>query len=280
MSVYSSNYLIGQYENELAASNDPRATEHKTSLDQDAFLTILVTQLTNQDPMNPMEDTEMTAQLAEFSSLEQLTNINTNIKALGDENEYQQLLAATSFIGKTVKAQGYNLSKDEDSISTLHYGLGESVQNLTVNVYNQSGDLVRSVELGSKQSGAYEYQWDGKDAEGNEVPDGTYSVAMVAEDVNGEPVYIQTEVSGEVTGIVSENGQYYLRLGDGRYVNFANVTEVQKDDGTGSTGGGDDPDDGDGSEEAPDEANTQPGEVLEGTGSNVLNSTRNANFLL
>lgn len=281
MSIYSSSHLIGQYEDDMAASNNPATKEHKTTMDQDAFLTILVAQLTNQDPMNPMEDKEMTSQLAEFSSLEQLTNINTNIKAMGADDEYQQMLAATSFIGKSVKAQGYNLSKEGDAVSTLHYGLGETVNNLRMNIYDQSGDMVSSIDLGSKQAGSYQYTWDGRDANGKELPDGSYSVAMVAEDVNGEPVLVQTEVAGEVTGVVSENGEYYLRLADGRFVNFANVIEVVKGaqdsgDGSGDDSGDDptpepDPEENPDPEEIPDQPYMQGGQGLEFSTPNTVN---------
>mgnify|MGYP006293012853 CR=1 FL=1 len=234
------NSLLGRYEQELAASNTP--SEHKTSLDQDAFLTLLVAQLNNQDPLNPMDDKEMTGQLAEFSSLEQLTNINTNIQALGETQEQERMLSAVNYIGKSVMAKGYNVRKDGDTVSTVHYGLGETLSELRINVYDEDGDIVQSVLLGGKQPGVYTYQWDGKNYDGKEVPDGTYSVAMVAEDTNGEPVFVQTEVSGKVTGVVSEGGEQYLKLADGRYINFLNIKEVSQegsvDDATDTEGDG------------------------------------------
>ena len=221
--VDSTGYLLGQQEAALAASNVP---EHKDSMDQDDFLTILVAQLTHQDPLSPMEDTDMTSQLAEFSSLEQLTNINTNIQALGNSMEHTDLLSAVSFIGKEVKADGYNISIDEGNVSTIYYGFGEPVTGIMMNIYDGDGAIIRTVELGSKEAGTYQYEWDGKNDAGEDMPDGTYGVGILGEDVGGDPVMVQTEISGTVDAVVNENGSQYLRLKDGRFLNFLNVTEI------------------------------------------------------
>ncbi|MBG0791146.1 MAG: flagellar hook assembly protein FlgD [Desulfovibrionaceae bacterium] len=216
--------LLGQQEARLAASNTP--TEHKTSLDQDAFLTILVAQLTNQDPLNPMEDTEMTSQLAEFSSLEQLTNINAGISGLADSMAQTDMLSAVSFIGKEVKAEGYKISLSEGNASTIYYGFGETVSGIMMNIYDAEGAIVRTVELGSKEAGSYQYEWDGRDDAGNLLPDGQYGIGILGEDMEGGHVMVQTEISGVVDAVVNDGGTQYLRLKDGRYLSFLNVKEI------------------------------------------------------
>ncbi|KAB1438975.1 flagellar hook assembly protein FlgD [Pseudodesulfovibrio senegalensis] len=223
MAYSAAGYILGGHEQYLAESNAP---SQKKNMDQDSFLTLLVAQLTHQDPMNPMEDTDMTGQLAQFSSLEQLTSINDGIGNLATGQNRTDMLNAVSFIGKNVKAKGYNVAIDDGTVSTIHYGVGEAVAGVKVNIYDGDGAIVRTVEIGAKQPGTYEFEWDGRNDKGTQLPDGTYSVGILGEDLNGKPVMIQTEVSGEVSGIVQENGQSYLRLKDGRYINFANVTEV------------------------------------------------------
>ena len=215
---------LGKQEQRLAASNTP--TEHDTSLDQDAFLSILVAQLTHQDPLNPMEDTDMTSQLAQFSSLEQLTNINDGISTLNETMNQNDILTAVSFIGKEVKAEGYKVSLNEGNASTIYYGFGETVSGILMNIYDDEGAIVRTVELGSKEAGTYQYTWDGKDEDGNELPDGQYGVGILGIDLEGEYVMVQTEISGRVDGVVTENGTQYLRLEDGRFINMLNVKEV------------------------------------------------------
>lgn len=216
------------------------STEHKTSLDQDAFLKIMLAQLNHQDPNNPMDDKEMTAQLAQFSSLEQLTNINSGIKSLVAAQAKDTLTNAVNYIGKSVKSSGYNIAKEGDTISTVYYSLGESVTDMNVNIYGSDGTLIRSDKLGAKGKGDFTYVWDGKDANGNKMADGTYGVAIVAEDAKGEPVLVQSKISGTVTGVQTVNGTTMLMLADGRTVAMSTVTEVVNtattDDSTTKTG--------------------------------------------
>jgi flagellar basal-body rod modification protein FlgD len=226
--VDTTGVYLGQQEERLAASNTP--TEHDTSLDQDAFLSILVAQLTHQDPLNPMEDTDMTSQLAQFSSLEQLTNINDGISTLNDTMSQDDILTAVSFIGKEVKAEGYKVSLNEGNASTIYYGFGETVSSIKMNIYDEEGAIVRTVELGSKEAGTYQYTWDGKDEDGNDLPDGQYGVGILGQDLDGDYVMVQTEISGTVDGVVTENGTQYLRLEDGRFINMLNVKEVVNPD--------------------------------------------------
>ncbi|QGY39082.1 flagellar hook assembly protein FlgD [Pseudodesulfovibrio cashew] len=221
--IDSTGSILGQQESRLAASNTP---EHKTSLDQDDFLTILVAQLTHQDPLSPMEDTEMTSQLAEFSSLEQLTNINENVKSLGDTMTKDDMLTAVSFIGKEVKAEGYKISINDGNVSSIYYGMGETVSAIMMNIYDSEGAIVRTVELGSKEAGSYQYEWDGKNEAGESLPDGQYGIGILGTDADGKAVMIQTEVSGTVDAVVNESGTQYLRLKDGRFLSFENITEV------------------------------------------------------
>lgn len=223
MGYVDTGYILGGQESRLAASNAPK---HDPNIDQQDFLTLLVAQLTHQDPMNPMEDTEMTGQLAQFSQLEQLTSINTGMDSLIATQTKNDLYDAVSFIGKDVRASGYNVSKKDGSVSKIFYGAGETVAKIKLNIYDKDGEIVRTEEMGGKKAGSYEYEWDGKNDAGKVMPDGVYSVGILAEDLNGEPVMMQTEVAGTVSSVVNDNGTIYMLLDDGRYINFANVKEV------------------------------------------------------
>jgi len=221
--IDNTGVILGAQESRLTASNTP---EHKSTMDQDAFMTILVAQLTHQDPLNPMEDTEMTSQLAEFSSLEQLTNINDGIASLGSSMEQSDMLSAVSFIGKEIKAEGYKISMDEGNASTIYYGFGEPVSQIMMNIYDSEGAIIRSVELGSKQAGNYQYEWDGQNEGGQDMPDGQYGVGILGTDAEGKHVMVQTEISGQVDAVVNEAGTQFLRLKDGRFISFMNVKEI------------------------------------------------------
>lgn len=216
--------IVGRAEHEFAAN--PTNKQRSKELDKDAFLKLLLTQLGQQDPLNPMEDKEFTAQLAEFSSLEQLTDINEGIGSLNEGNTRMEMLSAVSFIGKEVRAEGDTISKMGDSSSVVYYQLDEPVANAYVNVFDSWGNVVRTIESGPLQAGLYQFAWDGRDYTGNATPDGVYQVSISAEGAEGQPVLVNTEVSGKVAGVSTENGQHYLRLSDGRVVSFMDVQEV------------------------------------------------------
>lgn len=201
-------------------------TTHKTSLDQTDFMTILLAQLKYQDPNNPMDDTEMAAQLVQYSNLEALNKINTGVQSLVDSTSNDNILAGVNYIGKSIKSTGFNLTKDEGTVSTLYYSLGEAVTDVTANVYDKDGDLLRSEALGSKGIGDYSYVWDGKDYNGTAMTDGTYGVIIKANNAEGKNVLVQSQISGKVTGVKTVSGTVYLELADGRTVELANVTEV------------------------------------------------------
>lgn len=242
MGYVDTGHILGQHERYLAESNSPK---QEKSMGQDAFLKLLVAKLTHQDPMNPMEDEEMTGQLAEFASLEQLTSINKGIETLTVAQGRTDMLNAVSYIGRHVRASGYNISKGGTTISKIFYGTGEALGKVKINIYDKDGAIVRTEELEAKQPGSYEYQWDGKDDTGATLPDGTYSVGILGEDKDGKPVMVRTEMAGEVSGIVHENGQSFLRLKDGRYISFANITEVVNAGSGEEPNDPDDPDDPD-----------------------------------
>jgi flagellar basal-body rod modification protein FlgD len=222
MQVYNSP-LIGKAEKELYDTNKFTG---KSELDKEDFLTLLVAQLEHQDPMNPMDDKEFTAQLAEFSSLEQLTNISNGIDSMNSNDTRQDMVSAVSFIGKDVRAEGSSLSIHEGEASSLYYSLGQTAANVYINIYDPNGNLVRTASLGAKQAGEHEFHWNGLDWAGEALPDGVYSIGLAAEGKNGDPVMSYTEVSGQVAGVQTYAGQQYLRLIDGRVVSFQQVSEV------------------------------------------------------
>lgn len=220
--------LLGQYEKELEAANY-KATGSQSTLDKDAFLRLLVTQLEHQDPLNPMDDKEFIAQLAQFSSLEQMNNIAEGINNLVSLNKEDRMLGAVSFIGKEVLASGDSLSKEEESISKVYYSLDDVAKEVYVNVFDSFGNIVYSTSLGSRQPGEYEFIWNGKDFTGKEAANGVYGVTFAAEGVNGNPVLVDTEVSGKVSGVENTSTGTLLKLEDGRVVELTNIKEIVAD---------------------------------------------------
>ncbi|MFW6005566.1 MAG: flagellar hook assembly protein FlgD [Desulfonatronovibrionaceae bacterium] len=217
--------MIGQWDREREEEKIPSGENHG-ELGKMEFLELLMTQLENQDPLNPMDDKQFVAQLAQFSSLEQLTNISEGVTAMNQNNTQQDMVGAVGFIGKEIMAEGDEISKTEDGVSTMYYSLDDTAAKMYFNIFDGDGNMVRTVEMQARQAGEYEFKWDGKDYSGNLAPDGNYSVSIAAEGQNGEPVMVDSSVAGRVSGVQNVNGQPHLRLSDGRMINFNEVSEV------------------------------------------------------
>ena len=195
-------------------------------LDKDAFLKLLITQFQHQDPLNPMEDKEFIAQLAQFSALEQSMALNDSMGKLIVSTDYQTTISITSYIGKEVTGRGLGVSKKEGDISLIKYGAGEAVSDCYVNIVDAAGQVVSTVQLGARAAGIHEFNWDGKSSNGSDAADGVYTAAFSGKNEAGEPVFIDTSVSGRVTGTSFYNGEYFLRMSDGRSMSLGNVVEV------------------------------------------------------
>lgn len=189
------------------------------------FLLLLVTQLSNQDPLDPMDGQEFAAQLAQFSSLEQLIGIGDTLASNGELNG---LLAqsinsgvAAGLIGKEVEAEGNDLFVSDGEASGIRYELGDAAVNLVIEIKNEADQVVRTIDLGARTQGEHEFNWDGKDADGNSVANGRYSVNVKATDASGESVSATTFMQGvaeRVTfgpeGILIWIGQTSIPLGN------------------------------------------------------------------
>lgn len=236
MQVYDASNIIGKAEKDLY---DQERFTGSSELDKDDFLTLLVVQMQNQDPMNPMDDKQFTSELAQFSSLEQLTQINAGVTSLGETTAHQEMVNAASYIGKNIRAVGDNLSIHEDgTVSTMYYKLADNASDVYMNIFDANGNIVRTVNLGEQSSGEHEFQWDGQDWKGKDLPEGVYYVALAAESAEGDAILTQTEVSGEVVAVQYAGGYHYLRLSDGRVVAFQYVNEVVSADAGGAETGG------------------------------------------
>jgi len=220
----ASSDILGQAEKAFG-QKEPQ-TGDASKMGKHDFLKLLTTQLENQDPTDPMKDRKMVTQLAQFSELEEMTNVSQGMEKLNSSQNQARMVQAVDFLGKSVTAQGNNISKDENGASKLFYKLEDSAENLRINIFDNNDNIVNTVKLGSKQAGEYEFQWNGQNYKGQEAPDGQYSIGIEATDENGEQVSVNTDVSGTVTGVHNKQGNTLLTLEDGREVKLTDVKEV------------------------------------------------------
>jgi flagellar basal-body rod modification protein FlgD len=178
----------------------------KKTLDKDDFLFLLVTQLKSQDPLKPMDSTEFTAQLAQFNSLEQLRNINSSLETLQLYEASMNNAQAVSFIGKHVTVSGNGIEVASGNADPMPFTLAGDAQGVFLAVYDSEGNLVRTIEQSAMAAGEHSVQWDGKDSEGTQVPDGQYTFEVTAVDENDAAVSVSPFMVGRVTGVVFKNG--------------------------------------------------------------------------
>ncbi len=201
------------------------APKKGNQLGKDAFLKLLVTQMENQDPLNPIADTDFIAQLSQYSSLEQLINIAKGVEGLNKQAD-KNILNSASFIGKTVLAHGDSISKYGDTISRVGYTLKENCNKAVANIFDSNNNIIRSVELPAQQAGSYYFDWDGKNSQGQDMPSGVYKISIGATDKNDRPIMVDMQVAGIVNGVLTENGATMLKLADGRKIKADQVTEI------------------------------------------------------
>ncbi len=186
------------------------------ALDKTAFLKLLIEQLKNQDPLNPKDDTEFIAQLAQFSSLEQSMQTNSALSTVTSVLQGQSNAQATSLVGKTATIQGRMLTLDgRGTGATATFSLSAPTKNTRATIQDSSGNTVREIDLGAKNAGLVQFTWDGRNSAGNLQPAGNYTVAITASASNGSPVSVSQNISGVVSGVSFDQGYPVLNLQNG-----------------------------------------------------------------
>lgn len=201
---------------ELAASYGTTTTTDTTAkkeIGQEEFLTLLVEQIKNQDPLNPMESMEFTSQLTQFSSLEQLFGVNDTLSAIQESLAVNKDDNALDYIGKTILAPSNSLAITDGEVSSATYNLADDAE-VSIYIYDQWGSQVRRIDVGSQTAGEHEFSWDGYNNSGSLVADGQYTFEVSAYDANGNSVTSTTYLSGMVSGVNYSGDDTYLTVGN------------------------------------------------------------------
>lgn len=205
------------------------AASGQRTLGKEDFLKLLITQLRHQDPLSPMQNEEFVAQLAQFSSLEQMQNVNTNLEmAIQTDMLVSQALnnsLVTTLIGKEVKVQGDQLPLGELGRASAGFQLGSQSVQTTVQVLDANGRVVRSIDLGPQAAGDHRFDWDGRDDDGIRLPEGDYTFVVKAMDSDGQEQQVITYTRGVISGVRYDNGTAYLLI-EGTAYPLGNVLEI------------------------------------------------------
>jgi flagellar basal-body rod modification protein FlgD len=176
------------------------------------FLRLLTTQLQNQDPTAPTDTNQLTQQIATLSQVEQQINTNKNLEQLITMISATQYNSVVSYIGKVIETPG-NAGALENGEALFSYYLADEATTLDIKIKDSTGNVVYTGE-GTKLQGRNEFVWDGKNNEGEDMPTGTYTIEVKAQDASQNDIVSQTFTSGIVTSIDSVGGVVYLSFGD------------------------------------------------------------------
>jgi len=209
-----------------STAQDQEGVMDKTKeLGRDDFLTMFMAQLKYQDPLNPMDGQEFSAQLAQFSSLEQLYNVNENLETMKKVGDQNARLQSMDFIGKEIVAEGNTLSLSGDEEAKAEFTI-ERKAYCSISIKDQAGNPLKSMFLGVLDPGSHSFRWDGLDARGERAEEGVYRFEITALTEEGEPLAATTRIVGQVDRINMEGAGTVLYVGD-MAVDASSVIDVR-----------------------------------------------------
>jgi flagellar basal-body rod modification protein FlgD len=211
------------------ASGQAKQTGSMQVLGKDDFLQLLVTKLQYQDPLEPMQDEDFIAQLAQFSSLEQMNNIADGISTANDWSFLQMQsinnTMASGFIGKEVTADFNGIYADGSNEPKISFSLDRFASDVTFTITDADGAVVRTFTEHDLEAGAHQISWDGKDSIGNTVAEGIYNVSLTASEPSGNSFTPSLSLVGLVESIVYRDGAAYLQV-NGVEISLGDVVMV------------------------------------------------------
>lgn len=189
------------------------------------FLTLLTTQLQNQDPLEPIDATQFTTQLVQFASVEQAIGQNARLDEILRTEGANQAVGAVAFLDNYVEAFG-DTAILTGGTTEFAYTLPSDAKTVNITIKNADGDVVRTL-TGALTAGKNKVQWDGMNDEGVQQPDGNYTISVAASDANDESLNVFTSIFGTVNGVTVKDGALVLDLG-GITVKIGDVVSVKK----------------------------------------------------
>jgi flagellar basal-body rod modification protein FlgD len=147
---------------------------------QGSFLTLLVAQLKNQDPTNPLQNNELTTQLAQISTVSGIEKLNTTLGSISGQLDNNQSLQASTLIGHGVMIPGQTVLVGKGTSTPFGVELTQTADKVTAIVSDKNGTPVRTIELGGLKAGVHTFNWDGKMTDGSVAPDNSYTVSIAA----------------------------------------------------------------------------------------------------
>lgn len=212
---------------DVSRSNAANPTQEVADMDQEVFLKLLLTELQNQDPMNPLEGRDFIAQLATLAQVEQMRKTNESLEILLQYQSSINNAQAVSLLGKKVRAAGDEFTYSGANVELSFY-LEQNAASTDVKIYDSQGKIVRTMSLGAQNEGLVNFKWDGLDNDGNKIPNGNYKFEVAAKDEDGNSVFAQTLMEGVVSGLSFDADGLHLIV-NGQKISLSEIYEVMTD---------------------------------------------------
>jgi flagellar basal-body rod modification protein FlgD len=218
---------ISQIQNAAATAQQEASQKDKSSLGKDDFLKLLTTQLQQQDPTQPMDSTAFVAQLAQFSTLEQMSNTNDTLTKLLTAQGTSMQTTAAAMVGRSAVFNTNQVTLEQGKPATITANLSQAAVNVNVALADKDGQQVRVLNLGAMASGQNRITWDGRDSGGTPLPSGTYTAQVLATDLNGKSIALTQKGSARITGIAFDNGTTKFLAG-GSSLQLSDISELDE----------------------------------------------------
>jgi flagellar basal-body rod modification protein FlgD len=192
---------------------------------QDTFMKLLVAELQHQDPMDPVKNRDLVAQLATLTSVQKLSAIDEKLSGLQQGTLEGASLQSANLIGKTVTARTNSLTVNSLSVGAGGFALPKAAASVKVSVFDSAGQVIKTLDLGGQEAGNQAFQWDGKDINDRRVPNGKYRFQVTATDAAGASIASTSEVSGLVSEVSYSNGAPEVVVGN-VHVGLSDLTSV------------------------------------------------------
>jgi flagellar basal-body rod modification protein FlgD len=203
----------GNYYQSLIDSVNNKQTASTSAISEveNRFLTLLTTQLQNQDPLNPMDNVELTSQIAQISTVSGIEKLNTTLQTLLSENQDSQTTLAASLLGQAVMVPGNALALSSGA-AVGAFELATDADDVAVTITDSNGIAVRTLSLGSLGAGLHDFAWDGTTDDGSTAADGNYTISVAA--TSGSDKVTTTALTlGEVRSVISDGSGFMLDIG-------------------------------------------------------------------
>jgi flagellar basal-body rod modification protein FlgD len=208
---------------------DPMKSDARGSsaLGKDEFLKLMMAQLAQQDPTAPSDSNAFVAQLAQFTSLEQMQNVNSTLESMLIGQASQNNTGAVNLVGKDVLYKTDKIELEQGQRPVAQAKLGAECAEVTATITDDQGRVVRTIKMGGQPAGDVEIEWDGREESGNTAKPGTYTVSIAAKDSKGNIVDVEQRATGRVTGVSFENGYPEVILGDQK-LKMSDIVEINE----------------------------------------------------